>query len=219
MNIEQARFNMVEQQVRPWDVLDQRVLDLLMTVPREAFVPDHLRALAFIDTMLPIGDGEVMLEPKLQARMVQELDIQPGDKVLEIGTGSGYLTALLANSAARVISVELNPALSDAAAQRLAVQGIENVTLAQGNAANGWEAEQPYDVIAVTGSLPLIPPGLKESLQVGGRMFIVVGEADAPMMEVILVTRLSADEWRQTILFETVIPPLHEFIPPRQFVF
>lgn len=216
-NIEQARFNMVEQQVRPWDVLDQQVLDLLLRVPREAFVPAHLRALAFADTMLPLENGELMLEPKLEARMVQALALQPDDKVLEVGTGSGYLTALLASLAARVVSVELDSEMMAAAQQGLAAHGIDNVDFYLGNGAGGWEAEQPYDAIVLGGAVAAIPQALKEQLQVGGRLFAVVGEA--PAMQGMLLTRLNMKEWREWVLFETVIPPLRECHGTRGFVF
>ncbi|MCW8959892.1 MAG: protein-L-isoaspartate O-methyltransferase, partial [Gammaproteobacteria bacterium] len=157
MNIEKARHNMVEQQIRPWDVLDQRVLDLVLRIPREEFVPAEYRSMAFVDMPLPIGHGEVMMEPKLEARMVQSLAIQPGDKVLEVGTGSGYVTALLAGLAADVVSVEIEPELLEQARQRLTTHGISNAVLEQGDAANGWDKAQPYDVIAVTGSVAALP--------------------------------------------------------------
>lgn len=206
MNIEKARHNMIEQQIRPWDVLDQRVLDQVLRTPREAFVAAEYRSLAFTDMMLPIGHGEVMMEPKLEARMIQSLSLQPGDKVLEVGTGSGYVTALLAGLVAKVVSVEIEPELLEQARARLAALELDNVELALGDALNGWSAAQPYDAIAVTGSVATLPQGLKENLQTGGRLFAVVGEA--PVMEATLVTRINANEWREEPLFETVIPPL-----------
>ncbi|MCW9088627.1 MAG: protein-L-isoaspartate O-methyltransferase [Gammaproteobacteria bacterium] len=217
MNIEKARHNMVEQQIRPWDVLDQRVLDLVLRIPREEFVPAEYRSMAFVDMPLPIGHGEVMMEPKLEARMVQSLTIRPGDKVLEVGTGSGYVTALLAGLAADVVSVEIEPELLEQARQRLTTHGISNVVLEQGDAANGWDKAQPYDVIAVTGSVAALPRGLKENMQVGGRMFVVVGES--PIMEAMLVTRINANEWREEVLFETLLPPLKGASQEKPFVF
>jgi protein-L-isoaspartate(D-aspartate) O-methyltransferase len=206
MNIEQARHNMIEQQIRPWDVLDQRVLDCILRTPREEFVPAAYRGAAFTDMMLPIGQGEVMMEPKLEARMLQALGIQSGDKVLEVGTGSGYVTALLAKMAAQVISVEIDETLHEQAKTALARYDFKNVTLAQGDAANGWDAQQPYDAIAITGSLPVLPQNFKENMQVGGRLFAVIGAE--PVMQAILVTRINANEWREEVLFETLIPPL-----------
>lgn len=207
MNIELARFNMIEQQVRPWDVLDQRVLDLMSQIPREAFVPEQLRALAFADTMLPLGNGEVMMEPKLEGRILQALALQPDDKVLEVGTGSGYLTALLAAQARKVVSVELDGELLESARQRLAERHVDNVNLHQGNAADGWGSEQPYDAIVLGGSVLAIPQGLKENMQVGGRLFAVVGEGI--LMKAVLLTRDTIKEWRELVLFETSLPPLH----------
>lgn len=217
MNIEKARHNMIEQQIRPWDVLDPRILNLLQRIPREDFVlPEH-RSLAFTDMELPIGNDQVMMEPKLEARMLQALAILPTDKVLEVGTGSGYVTAMLANLAAQVVSVEIEPELQQHAARRLATLGIGNVTLEQGNAASGWSNGQPYNAIAVTGSLPVLPKGLKENLQVGGRLFAVVGEA--PAMQAVLVTRINSNEWREETLFETVVPPLQNVHQADAFVF
>ncbi len=206
MNIEKARHNMIEQQIRPWDVLDQRVLDLIQRIPREEFVLSEYRSLAFTDMELPIGHGQVMMEPKLEARMLQSLAIQPGDKVLEIGTGSGYVTAMLANLAALVISVEIEPELQQQASRHLTTLGIANVNLETGDASNGWAKDQPYNAIAVTGSLKELPQSLKGNLQVGGRLFAVIGEA--PVMQAVLVSRINANEWREEYLFETVVPPL-----------
>ena len=206
MNIEQARHNMIEQQIRPWDVLDQLVLKQILRTPREDFVPAAYRKAAFTDMMLPIGHEQLMMEPKLEGRMLQALAIKPHEKALEVGTGSGYVTALLAGMASQVISVEIIAELQEQAKARLAKHGIKNVTLEVGDAARGWDAYQPYDVIAVTGSLPMLPQSLKENLQIGGRLFAIVGEA--PAMEATLVTRINANEWREEVLFETMVPPL-----------
>lgn len=217
MNIEKARHNMIEQQIRPWDVLDPRVLGLIQRIPREDFVLPEYRSLAFTDMALPIGHDQVMMEPKLEARMLQSLAIQPGDKVLEVGTGSGYVTAMLANLAAHVVSVEIESELQQQAARRLATLGLGNVTLEQGDATNGWGQAQPYDAIAVTGSLPELPQGLKGNMRVGGRMFAVVGEA--PAMQAKLITRINSNEWREETLFETVVPPLRGAQVENRFVF
>ena len=217
MNIEQARHNMIEQQIRPWDVLDQRVLEQILRTPREDFVLPAYRNAAFTDTMLPIGHDQMMMEPKLEARMLQALAVQPSEKVLEVGTGSGYVTALLAGMVRQVVSVEIVPELHEKAKALLARRGIDNVKLAQGDAANGWDAEQPFDAIAVTGSLPSLPLGLKQNLQIGGRLFAVIGEE--PIMEAVLVSRINANEWREEILFETVVPPLMSAQKVQHFVF
>lgn len=217
MNIEKARHNMIEQQVRPWDVLDPQVLNLLQRIPREDFVLPEYRSLAFTDMPLPIGHDQVMMEPKLEARMIQSLAIQPGDKVLEVGTGSGYVTAMMANLAAQVVSVEIEPELLQQAARRIATLGLGNVTLEQGDACNGWDKGQPYNAIAVTGSLPSLTAGLKNNLQVGGRLFAIVGKA--PAMSAVLVTRINSNEWHEEILFETVVPPLRGAPQASSFVF
>ncbi len=177
IDIERARFNMVEQQIRPWDVLDQQVLDLLFAVRREDFVPPQYRSLAFVDMEIPLGDGETMLAPKLEARMLQELAVKPADRILEVGTGSGYMTALLAKRGAHVTSVEIVPAFSAAAAATLNAHGIANVTLEVGDAARGWMKHAPYDVIVLTGSVPVLADEFQHSLKPGGRLLAVVGEA------------------------------------------
>lgn len=217
MNLEQARFNMIEQQVRPWDVLDDRVLTLLDTVPRERFVPTEYRDFAFADTEVPIGHGQVMLPPRIQARALQALDLRPTDKVLEVGTGTGYLTALLARLGDHVHSIERVPELRETAAVNLEAIGVHNVTLETGNAATGWPAHAPYDVIVVTGSLPELPPTLRHELRADGRLFVIVGEP--PVMEARLITRVGEQEWTEDSLFETVVPPLEDAPQPQRFVF
>lgn len=206
MNIELARHNMIEQQIRPWEVLDQRVLDLVMRSPREDFVAPAHRNLAFVDMELPIGHGVTMMFPRIEARMLQALQVQPGDKVLEIGTGSGFVTLMLATLASQVISVEINEELAQAAGKRLTAHGVDNVEIKVGDAAGGWNQNQPYNVIAITGSLPLLPESFKQDLQIGGRLFAVVGEG--PVMEARLITRVNANEWREVVLFETWLAPL-----------
>jgi protein-L-isoaspartate(D-aspartate) O-methyltransferase len=217
MNIEQARFNMVEQQIRTWEVLDQNVLDLLFKVKREEFVPAAYRDFAFVDMEIPLGDGEIMLAPKLEARIVQELGIQSTDVVLEIGSGSGYMTALLAHQAEQVHSVEINPTLKNLAEQNLKKQGLKNITLELGDGAQGWGSHQPYDVIVLTGSTPVLPKSFLKQLNVGGRLFAVVG--DAPIMKARLITHQGDDAFHTTDLFETSIPSLKNAAQPERFVF
>jgi protein-L-isoaspartate(D-aspartate) O-methyltransferase len=206
MNVEQARSNMVEQQIRPWEVLDQEVLDLLYVVPREEFVPERHRALAFSDLEIPIGEGERMWQPKMEARVLQELNIRKTDRVLELGTGSGYLTALLAHRAAQVHSVEIRPSLATFGRANLERHGVDNVQLETGDAARGWPSHAPYDAIVLTGSTPILPRAFLEQLAVGGRLFAVVGEA--PAMAARLVTCTAPGAWHSGDLFETVIAPL-----------
>ena len=206
MNIEQARFNMIEQQIRPWEVLDQQVLDLLFVVKREDFAPPAYRSLAFADLEIPLGSGQVMLAPKIEAKMLQELAIKKTDKVLEIGTGSGYMAALLAARAEHVISVESRPELAEFAKQNLARSGVANVTVETGNGVNGWAQGGPYDAIVVSGSVPVLPDALLKQLRVGGRLTVVVG--DAPVMEAQLITCTAEGVYSTVNLFETVIPPL-----------
>jgi protein-L-isoaspartate(D-aspartate) O-methyltransferase len=206
MNLEQARDNMVEQQIRTWQVLDQDVLELLYAVPREEFVPEKHRALAFSDLQIPIGEGQRMWEPKLEARVLQELHLRKTDRVLEVGTGSGYLTALLMHRAAHVVSVEIRPALAELGRRNLEPHGTDNVTLEVGDASHGWPGHAPYDAIVLTGSTPVLPQALQQQLAVGGRLFAVVGER--PVMSARLVTCTAPGAYHAVDLFETVIDPL-----------
>ena len=215
LNLIQARHNMVEQQIRPWDVLDQDVLSLLDQLPRDEFVPENYRNLAYADLRIPLGHGQVMLEPKVEARIIQALEVQKSDKVLEVGTGSGYMTALLATLGDHVYSVELHSELQVEARLRLAAHDIANVTLESGDAAQAWDTHAPYDVIVITGSMPLMPEHYRHSLKVGGRMFVVVG--DAPAMEAHLITRLGQGEFTDQVLFETDVPPLENAQQPNRF--
>ncbi len=214
--MEQARFNMIEQQIRPWNVLDIEVLDLLKKVKREQFVPADQRALALMDVEIPLGYGIKMWSPVLEARALQELKIKSGDRVLEVGTGSGYLTALLARLAGEVTSVEIVPELSASAARTLAAQQIKNVKLEVGDAANGWGASH-YDAIVLTASVPLQPTALMNNLKIGGRLFAVVG--DAPVMHACVITRTASDAFDSVALFETNMAPLQNAIQPQRFVF
>lgn len=217
MNFAAARSLMVEQQIRTWDVLDERVLDLVARLPREDFVPEAYRQLAYVDMAIPLGRGEVMMAPKLEARLLQELDIGPKDKILEIGTGSGFMTALLAALGAHVYSVELLPDFKMQAARKLAAHDIRNVTLDIGDGARGWDRHGPYDVILLTGSVPALPPSFAQSLNVDGRMIAIVGES--PAMEVKRIARLTPESLRETSLFETDLPSLHNAQQPERFVF
>jgi protein-L-isoaspartate(D-aspartate) O-methyltransferase len=217
MDIERARYNMIESQIRTWEVLDQRVLDTLSAVKREAFVPEQYRPLAFVDMEIPLGHGEVMLAPKLEARMLQELTLKTTDRVLEVGTGSGYMTALLASLAGHVYSVEVRPDFSAAAVGKLAAHGIINVTLEVGDAAQGWSRHAPYDAILLTGSVPVLPPRFRAQLRPGGRLLAVVG--DPPVMTARLTTCVTEGAWNETGLFETCIAPLRNVPQPERFVF
>ncbi len=217
LNVEQARFNMIEQQVRPWDVLDPKALDLMQAMPREAFVPAGYEGLAYADIDVPMGNGDCMLAPKYVGRMLQAVDFDKGDVALEIGTGTGYLTALLGKACREVISVDIDPDMSAAAKKNLEAQGIDNVTLETGDAAQGWNAHAPYDIILITGSLPVLPEAFEKSLNRGGRLVAIVG--DAPVMEAILITRTSDTEWSREVLFETEIKPLQNAVQPQRFTF
>jgi len=215
-DIEQARFNMIEQQVRPWDVLDQRVLDVMGNIPREDFVPEKYRSLAFADTNIPLGHGQVMMTPKLEGRLLQALTIRPGDSILEIGTGSGYLTACLARLGNHVTSIEIFPEFRETAAAVLPEQGIRNVILQQGDAANGIDSGTCYDVIAVTASVPVDREQFHANLAIGGRLFLILGKP--PVMEAVLVTRVDKTGWTRESLFETALPPLLNSEEPQRFV-
>jgi len=221
MNPELARFNMVEQQIRPWDVLDSEILDLLFAVKREEFVPAAYRGLAFADLEIPLDDshnpGRKMWPPKLEARVMQELRIKPTDEVLEIGIGSGYLAALLAHRAQRVTSVEIDAGLAAAARARLAAHNITNVLVETGDGACGWGTGQLFDVIVLTGSTPVLPLTLTGQLKPGGRLFAVVGTE--PAMHGRLVTKGESGQPGEEDLFETVLAPLVNAVQPERFVF
>jgi protein-L-isoaspartate(D-aspartate) O-methyltransferase len=217
IDLERARYNMIEQQIRTWEVLDQNVLDLLFKLRREEFVPEPYRALAFVDMEIPIGHGEKMLQPKIEARMLQELALGARDRVLEVGTGSGYMTALLGTLAEHVYSVEIHADFTQQAAARLAAHGIRNVTLETGDAARGWEKHAPYDAIVLTGSVPLLADSFKTSLKPGGRLLAVIGAP--PVMEAKLITNAGGAAYNSVGLFETCITPLKNAPQPERFVF
>jgi len=217
MNLEQTRFNMVSQQIRTWNVLDDNVLDLLYKIKREEFVPAENRAMAFVDMEIPLGYGQVMLTPKMEARILQELHVKKTDKILEVGSGSGYLTALLANQSAHVYSVEIVPELKMLAENNLKAHEITNVTIEQGDAARGWPKNGPYDVIVLTASTPVLPDSFQKSLNPGGRLFAIVGED--PVMEALLITCVAPGEFTATKLFETSTAPLINALQPARFSF
>lgn len=215
-NMEQARFNMIEQQIRPCEVLEGRVLELLHRIRREHFVPEDKKAMAFMDMEIPLGFGASMWQPKLEARVLQELHLVRGDRVLEVGTGSGYLTALLSALAAHVTSVEIVPELSAMAKAHLQAYQRENVTLEIGDAVNGW-GDAKYDAIVLTGSVPLLPDAFRNSLNIGGRLFAIVG--CAPLMEARLITRVADDVFETVNIMETCVAPLQNAPKPAKFVF
>ncbi|HYA20141.1 MAG TPA: protein-L-isoaspartate O-methyltransferase [Burkholderiales bacterium] len=217
MDIEQARYNMVESQIRTWEVLDQEVLDLLSVVKRERFVPEKWRELAFADMEIPLGQGQSMWPPKLEARALQELGLKKTDMVLEVGTGSGYFCALLAALTQHVYSVEIHPELAERAAKTLKAEGITNVTLEIGDASHGWNKHAPYDVIVLTGSVPLLIETYQQDLKPGGRLFAIVG--DPPVMEAKLITCAAPGAYASIDLFETCVAPLVNAPQPERFVF
>jgi len=212
MDFEKARFNMVEQQVRPWDVLNPRVLDVISEIPREQFAPDEYKNLAYVDTRIPLGSYEdqpcTMANPTIDGRILQELDIQDEDLILEIGTGSGYLTACLATLGRHVDSVDINEDLTAMAEKNLQALNINNVNIATGDASKTWEQKQNYDVIVISAAMKSIPESYKKLLKPGGRLFVVTGEA--PAMTAHRVTRTGNDEWTTEDLFETNIEPMIE---------
>ena len=215
MDRERARFNMIEQQIRPWEVLDPEVLALLPAVEREDFVPDALKDLAFADLELPIGKGQTMLQPKVEARILQEVGVRNTDIVLEVGTGSGYMAALLASRAEYVYSVEIDPLLAENARLRLRQAGVANVSVETGDAAQGWHSHAPYDVIVISGALPELPAAFLQQVKIGGRLAAFIGEP--PVMEALLIIRTDEQAFNTINLFETVVAPLaarkrHSFV-------
>lgn len=217
MNFEQARFNMVEQQVRTWEVLDEHVLELLETTHREDFVPVRYRKLAFTDMAIPLDHGQTMMKPVVEGRLLQSLELKPDETVLEIGTGSGFITACLAQMAKQVISVDLYEQFSNEVAAKLKDKDIHNVELETGNVMTGWQPEQAHDVLVVTGSVSLIPDHFRGWVNPSGRIFVVCGEG--PAMEAKLLTKLNATEWREESLFETDLARLIDAEKVQEFEF
>ena len=217
MNVEQARFNMIEQQIRPWEVLDSSVLSLLSVVRREDFVPAAHRSLAFMDLEVPLLGGKSMLAPKLEARLVQDLDLSKRDTVLHIGAGTGYVTALLAHKAQRVIGLEAQPELLQMARTNLRNAGISNAEMVSANGAQGFPGQAPYDAILLTGSVASVPQVLLDQLKDGGRLLAIVGEE--PIMRATLITRVGAGTFTTQVLFDTIAPRLEGFAASSRFTF
>ncbi|QBQ98285.1 protein-L-isoaspartate O-methyltransferase family protein [Paraburkholderia pallida] len=217
MNIEQARFNMIEQQIRPWEVLDQDVLNLLSIVKREQYVPAAYVDLAFADLELPLPNDQHMLAPRVEARVLQELAVKKHESVLEIGAGSGYMAALLAHRAQKVLTVEIDTELADFARANFVKNGVLNAEVVQGDGSRGWAANAPYDVICVSGGLPVVPQELLEQLKVGGRLAAFVG--GAPVMEAQIITRMDEKQYRIASVFETYVEPLENAVQPSRFKF
>ncbi len=217
MNIEQARFNMIEQQIRPWDVLDAHVLQLLAVVKREDFVPLAHKALAFVDMEIPIGHGQYMLSPKVEARMLQDLNVQKHEKVLEIGTGSGYMAALLAHRAQFVTTLEINPDLASIASDNLERAGVYNAKVVVADGSKGHNSQGPFDVILLSGSVAHIPTELLQQLKIGGRCMAIVG--DEPIMRATLVKRISDTAYDTQQSWDTCAPRLSGFAETPRFHF
>ena len=217
MNFEQARFNMVEQQIRTWEVLDERVLELLEKTHREDFVPGRYRKMAFTDMAIPLDHGQTMMKPVLEGRLLQSLELKPDETVLEIGTGSGFITACLAQMAKHVVSVDIYEQFSNDVAARLKEKDIHNVELEIGNAMTGWQPEQAHDVLVVTGSVPSVPDHFRGWVNPSGRIFVDCGEE--PAKEAKLLTKLNATEWREESLFETCLPRLVDAEKAPEFEF
>ena len=217
MNLEQARFNMIEQQIRPWAVLDQAVLSLLAAVRREDFVPPAYRALAFVDTEVPLPEGQCMLAPKVEARLLQDLHVGRHERVLEVGAGSGFMAALLAHRAQRVTTLETRPVLAAMARANLQRAGIANADVREADGSKGWSAEAPFDVILLSGSVPNVPQALLDQLKVGGRLAAIEGQE--PVMRAVLFTKVAERQHRRVELFDTVATRLDGFPEPSRFSF
>ncbi len=217
MNIEQARFNMIEQQIRPWNVLDQDVLDLLLVVKREDFVPAAYKALAFVDTEIPLPGGEAMFTPKIEARILQEVQLKKHENVLEIGAGSGYMAALLAHKARHVTTVEINPELKDLAQANLARAGVSNAAVELGDGSQGWNPGSPFDVIVISGAIEALPEEFLKQVKVGGRIAAIIGQA--PVMTAQVITRVSETAYDTVKVFETNVKPLSNSVKHSRFTF
>jgi protein-L-isoaspartate(D-aspartate) O-methyltransferase len=217
MNVEQARFNMIEQQIRPWEVLDQGVLSLLAELRREDFVPAAYRALAFVDTEVPLAEGQCMLAPKVEARLLQELRLDGSERVLEVGAGSGFMAALLARRARQVTTLEIRPALAALARDNLERAGIANATVREADGAAGYAAAAPFDAIVLSGSVADVPDSVLAQLGTGGRCVAIVGQE--PVMRAVLITKVAERQYQRVELFDTLAPRLDGFPEPTRFVF
>jgi len=221
MDMELARFNMIEQQIRPWNVLDAHVLELLEVVKREDFVPLAHKALAFVDMEIPLREGgargQVMLAPRVEARLLQDANVQKHEKVLEIGAGSGYMAALLAHRAQRVVSLEIEPELARMARANLQKAGIHNAEVLELDGAAGVKGDGPYDVIVLSGSVVEVPQVLMAQVKIGGRLIGIVG--DEPMMYATVLTRTGESTWTTVQQWDTVVPRLLNFEAPSKFRF
>lgn len=217
MHSNQARFNMIEQQIRPWNVLDLQVLELLGTIHREDFVPEAHRALAFADTEIPLPAGQCMLAPRLEARMLQDLMVQPHETVLEVGAGSGFMAALLAHRARQVLTLEIVPELAAMARSNLTKAGLGNVTVREADGSKLGASDGKFDVIVLSGSVGQVPQDLLQHLTIGGRLGVIVG--DDPVMQCTIVTRTSETDFRSSATWETVVQRLQGFAEPARFQF
>jgi protein-L-isoaspartate(D-aspartate) O-methyltransferase len=217
MNVEQARFNMIEQQIRPWEVLDTSILGLLSAVRREDFVPQAHQGQAFMDIEIPLGGGRSLLAPRVEARMVQDLQLSKRDQVLQIGAATGFVSALLAHKSRRVIGLENDASLAAAARANLRKAGVNNAEIVQADGASGFPGQAPYDAILLCGSVASVPQGLLDQVKVGGRLMAIVGQL--PMMQATLYTRLPNGSFSSQVMFDTVAPRLAGFAEPSQFQF
>ncbi len=217
MNFEQARSNMIEQQIKPWDVPNQSVLDLISEIHREDFIPDEYKRLALADTRIPLAHGQITMTPKVEARLLQALEIKSEDEILEIGTGCAYLTALLAKSCHHVLSIDIHPEFIEQAKLKLQQHNIDNVTLESGDAIHGQQQSAPYDIIVFTGSIPFLEDCIQQQLKVGGRLFVITGQS--PVMQARLIKRISENDWQNEILFETDLPELEGAAQVKPFKF
>ena len=208
---------MIEQQIKPWNVPNQSVLELISELHREDFVPDEYKRLALSDTRIPLAHGQVTMTPKVEARLLQALDIKPEDEILEIGTGCAYLTVLLAKSGHHVLSVDIHPEFTAQAKSKLQQHDIHNVTLESGDAVHGWQQSSPYDVIVFTGSVPFLEESIQQQLKPGGRLFVITGQS--PVMEARLIRRISENDWQDEVLFETDLPALEGATQIEAFTF
>lgn len=223
LNIEQARFNMIEQQIRTWEVLDERVLDALKAVPREEFVPSKYRRMAFMDVRVPLGEGQVMLKPVEEGRLLQALNLSPGQTVLEVGTGYGFLTACLAELGGQVMSLEIYPRFVEAAQGRLTQAGVDDVAVVEGDALDadfmdsGVLGSGQFDCVVATSSAATVPEGLMRRVAIGGRLVVIRGHS--PAMEAVCLHRQGQDQWVTESLFETDVPRLIGAEDVEQFEF